>query len=80
MPFKDRHKRGSVTPFAQLKAKYDYREGNEKPSSLVVRPKPPLYNPYKKYKAGDRVMVKWGKRLVETIIPEVDADGNAIPY
>ena len=38
----------------------------------------PLYNPAD-HKAGDRVLVRQGKRLVETIIPELDAEGNPIP-
>lgn len=38
----------------------------------------PLYNPYR-HKAGDQVMVRQGKRLVEAVIPNLDADGNVIP-
>ncbi len=42
-----------------------------------VKPKVPLYNP-QIHRAGDRVMVQKGKRLIETIIPELDADGYAV--
>ena len=34
-----------------------------------------VYNP-KIHKAGDRVMVQKGKKMVEVEVPEVDADGN----
>ena len=30
-------------------------------------------------KAGDRVLVRQGKRLVEAIVPELDGDGNQLP-
>ena len=39
----------------------------------------PVYNPDGHYQVGDTVLVMRGRRLVETVIPEVDADGNAIP-
>ncbi len=35
----------------------------------------PLYNPMV-HRAGDKVLVQRGKKLVETIIPELDADGQ----
>lgn len=40
----------------------------------------PLYNP-SIHKPGDRVLMKplYGKRLVETVIPMLDADGNPMP-
>lgn len=38
----------------------------------------PLYNPAI-HKAGDRVLVRKGKKLVEAIVPEIDADGQVIP-
>ena len=40
----------------------------------------PLYNPAV-HRAGDRVLVKppYSKRLIEMVIPELDADGNAMP-
>ncbi len=37
----------------------------------------PLYNP-QIHRAGDRVMIQKGKRLIETVIPELDADGYAV--
>jgi len=40
--------------------------------------RPPLYNP-SIHRTGDRVMVKQGNKLIETIIPELDAGGNVIP-
>ena len=45
-----------------------YRKGN---SSVN------LYNPAI-HKTGDRVLVRKGKRLVEMIVPEIDADGQVI--
>lgn len=39
---------------------------------------PKLYNPIE-HRPGDRVLVKRGKRLIETVIPELDADGNPMP-
>lgn len=30
------------------------------------------------HKAGDRVLVRKGKSLVETVVPELDADGNIL--
>lgn len=47
-------------------------------SNLTVRPVP-LYNP-SIHKPGDRVMVRspYNKKLIETVIPEIDADGNPI--
>ena len=38
----------------------------------------PVYNPAI-HKAGDRVLVQRGKRMVETIIPVLDAGGQAVP-
>ena len=35
------------------------------------------YN-FKKFKVGERVLVRRGRRLVETVIPELDVDGNPI--
>ena len=64
------------------KAKTDYqREYMRK--RRAVRPivldltKPKLYNPTQ-HRIGDRVLIYRGKRLVETVIPELDADGNPI--
>lgn len=47
---------------------------------IDVKPKQtiPLYNPCI-HKAGDEVLVKRGNRLIPTIIPELDADGQVIP-
>jgi len=47
-----------------------------KENTRVVQPK--LYNPMS-HKIGDRVLVQRGKRFIETVIPEIDADGNIIP-
>ena len=44
------------------------------PHSRVLQ----LYNPAI-HKAGDRVLMQKGKRLVEAIVPELDADGRPIP-
>ena len=38
----------------------------------------PLYNSAV-HKAGDRVLVRHGKQLVETIVPDLDGDGHTIP-
>ena len=40
--------------------------------------KTPLYNPVV-HGPGDRVMVKYGNKLVETVIPELDAGGQPVP-
>jgi len=45
---------------------------------VVVQPKTPLYNP-SIHRVGDKVLVYQGKRLMETIIPTLDAGGNPIP-
>ena len=37
----------------------------------------PIYNP-KVHKAGDRVLVRKGKSLIEMTVPILDADGNKI--
>ena len=39
----------------------------------------PLYNPAI-HRLGDRVLIKppYGKKLIETVIPEIDAEGNPI--
>jgi len=47
-------------------------------SPKSVNPVVPLYNPTI-HKIGDRVMVRQGNRLIETVIPDLDADGNVIP-
>lgn len=47
-------------------------------NQLVRQFKLPFYNPAI-HKAGDKVLVKKGKRLVETIVPELDAGGNLMP-
>ena len=38
----------------------------------------PLYNPAI-HRPGDRVRVQRGRRVIETVIPEIDGEGNAIP-
>ncbi len=49
-------------------------------ASSAVQPDIPLYNP-SIHRAGDRVLIKptYGKKLVEVVIPELDAGGNPIP-
>ena len=37
----------------------------------------PMFNP-SIHKAGDKVMVYQGKKLIETVIPELDADGQPV--
>lgn len=41
----------------------------------TVRPNTPLYNP-SIHRAGDMVRVLRGKREIEIVIPELDADGS----
>ncbi len=60
-------------------------EGNKivsaaKPVAPLANPGIPLYDPTK-HKPGDRVLVKpaHGKRMVETVIPALDLDGNPMP-
>ena len=67
----------TVNPIDKLKAKYDIRQGSYKPT----RYNPgaiPLYNA-SIHKPGDRVRMYQGNRLIELVIPELDADGNPIP-
>ena len=47
-------------------------------SDSQAKPLVPYYNPKAKYKAGDKVLVAKGKRLVEVIVPELDGDGQPI--
>jgi len=35
-----------------------------------------LYQPGDRYQPGERVLVKRGKRLIEVIVPELDAEGS----
>ncbi len=42
-----------------------------------AHPRVPLYNP-QIHRAGDRVMIQKGKRLIEMVIPELDADGYPV--
>ncbi len=46
-----------------------------------MQSKLPICNEYnfRQFKPGDRVMVRRGKRLMETTIPELDADGHPVP-
>lgn len=39
----------------------------------------PVYNPYEHYEPGNKVLIRRGKRMIETVIPEIDAEGYAIP-
>ena len=38
----------------------------------------PMYNP-SVHKAGDRVMIRSNRKLIETVIPELDGSGQPIP-
>ena len=62
---------------AQLLESILSKQGIDTKGNVVrpVQPKIPIYNPYV-HRPGDRVMVRQG--LVETVIPEVDADGNVM--
>ena len=40
----------------------------------VVRP----YDPRKRYNPGDKVLIQQGRGWVETVIPELDGEGNPI--
>ena len=37
----------------------------------------PIYNP-SIHQTGDRVLLKQGKRFIESVVPELDADGQAM--
>lgn len=52
-----------------------------KESSGKVQPNLPVMNQsnYRQFSPGDKVLVKRGKRMVETTIPELDQEGNVIP-
>ncbi len=45
----------------------------------AVQPRPPLYNPAI-HGPGDTVLLQRGKRMIPTIIPRLDADGNPMPW
>ena len=47
-------------------------------NAKVSTPTIPLYN-QAIHKAGDSVMVRRGKTLIETIVPELDGDGHIVP-
>ena len=62
-------------------------EGNHTSQALQSKSSPvktesnsrlPLYNPAI-HGAGDRVLVRPGKKLIEITIPEIDADGRSMP-
>ena len=36
------------------------------------------YN-FRQFKPGDKVLIRRGRRLIETVIPELDGDGNIVP-
>jgi len=48
-----------------------------KPKQVDVKPNLPIYNPAI-HRAGDKVLIQQGKRLIPTIVPSIDADGH--PY
>lgn len=58
-----------------MKSIEDRTKAPQRPSESL-----PLYNPAI-HGPGDRVMVKplYGKKLVETVIPELDAGGQPVP-
>ncbi len=47
--------------------------------SFTLNPvQPKMYNPYTS-NPGDTVLVRQGRNIIETVMPELDADGNIIP-
>lgn len=48
--------------------------------SIENKPVIPIYNP-DIHRPGDRVLMKspYSKKMIEVVIPELDADGNAMP-
>jgi len=84
-----RRDRENVKPVSILSAKHDVKPKLDELRQLVrgieqrydAKPKQaeslPIYNPAI-HKAGDRVLIQQGKRLIPTIVPEIDADGH--PY
>ena len=61
-----------LSVFDELKAKYGKDQGNYKP---VKTQSIPMYNA-SVHKPGDRVLMYQGNRLVEIVIPRLDADMN----
>lgn len=59
----------SVTQYNQLVKGY---KDNNTDSSHKLK----LYQPGVKYQPSERVLVKRGKRLIETTVPELDAEGQ----
>lgn len=48
------------------------------PETMSLADKLPICNEYnfRKFKVGERVLVRRGNRYVQTVIPELDAEGN----
>ncbi len=67
----------------KLKAAGIVLDGNRiiSPSSELVQPGLPVCDRsnWRDFQPGDRVMMRQGRRLVETVVPERDAEGNPIP-
>ena len=51
-----------------------YRLHVQPDEAPVVRP----YDPTRRYNPGDKVLIQKGRGLVETVIPELDGEGNPI--
>ena len=70
---------GEKVPFPTVNSIPPKLEEAQKPSNPTVYSRVlQLYNPAI-HKVGDRVLVQKGKRLVEAVVPELDADGHPVP-
>ena len=67
-------------PLSKVKQALYQKERRRRLGMIIscVIPEVPLYNPTE-HRVGDTVRVLKGRREVVVTIPEVDADGNAIP-
>jgi len=51
--------------------------GSKQDNPQVYTPTIPVYNSGI-HKSGDRVMIRQGRKMVESVVPEIDVDGNVI--
>lgn len=68
-----------VTPTVKPKIPGLKMDGNRILGLADVQPIIPVWSPCEHYEPGDKVLVRRGKRMIETVIPEIDADGNPMP-
>jgi len=55
------------------------KQTNSRLHNEPVQPNLPIYRAGERYEAGQHILVQRGKKLVETVVPELDADGHPVP-